>query len=400
MSSVNIIRHNPITIFSGTTETIITYDDKSVVHHVEPSGNVGTQYAGELGSEWFGTIHNLNPGLLKGGATWGDVYKTDVLWTTPDGGYDACYVYKNTFNAVYGPMIESVTGASLRSNRMARFTHPEGFPDPKALFEVQIKAVRGEGVEVGNGMIDYGDWQDHQPSGASVQHNDKDGNPVTTLGDDLKQEMEYVLVEQYEKPFADKGVNFKRDTIWLEVLVAVDDAPDQTWSRIETLKEVIADYFGDRLPAGKIYPVSRIPNLDGIVEPQPRCVVGKDISRERSSEVVDGFATWAAFDHSGVREVMVSGVGGDDAGTILETIDGRIKEAGGSGLKENGIFNNAYIVAKDSSEASRQWIVDFNTSFTGYYEGTSPAGRTAQFVGGFMDEKYPSGISNRAIFAV
>ena len=75
-----------------------------------------------------------------------------------------------------------------------------------------------------------------------------------------------------------------------------------------------------------------------------------------------------------------------------------IKEAGGSGLKEDGIFNNAYIVAKDSSEASREWIVEFNKSFIAYYEGTSPAGRTAQFLGGFMDEKHPCGISNRAIF--
>ena len=97
---------------------------------------------------------------------------------------------------------------------------------------------------------------------------------------------------------------------------------------------------------------------------------------------------------------MTSGVGGDDAGAILGQIDGYIRAAGGAGLKKDGIFNNAYIVAKDSSEASRNWIVDFNTSFTAYYEGTSPAGRTAQFVGGYMDEKYPCGISNRAIFAV
>ncbi len=97
---------------------------------------------------------------------------------------------------------------------------------------------------------------------------------------------------------------------------------------------------------------------------------------------------------------MTSGVGGDDAGAILGQIDGYIKAAGGTGLKENGIFNNAYIVAKDSSEASRAWIVDFNTSFTAYYEGTSPAGRTAQFIGGYMDEKYPCGISNRTMFAV
>ena len=97
---------------------------------------------------------------------------------------------------------------------------------------------------------------------------------------------------------------------------------------------------------------------------------------------------------------MVSGVGGDDARAVLGTIDDRIKEAGGAGLKEDGVFNNAYIVAKDSKEASRQWLADFNTSFTTYYEGTSPAGRTAQFLGGFMDEQYSCGVSNRAIFTI
>ncbi|MBS14517.1 MAG: hypothetical protein CME19_23380 [Gemmatimonadetes bacterium] len=400
MAKVDIIRYNPIGIFSSTTQTVVTYDDKTVVHHIEPSGNVGTQYAGELGSEWFGTIENLNAGLVKGGANWGDVYKTDVLWTTPAGGYDACDDYKNSYNAIYGPMIAAVTGHHLRSNRMARFTHPEGFPDPAALFEIQIKAVRGESVSINGGTIDYGEWQDVQPSGASVMHKDANGNTVTTLGDDLKREMEFVLIEQYEKPMAEKGIDFKASTMWMEILVAIDNNPAETWARIDTLKAVMADYYGDNLPAGKIYPVSRIPNLDGIVEPQPRCIVGNDITINRSSEVIDGFASWASFDRSGVREVMVSGVGGDDAGAILGTIDSRLKEAGGTGLKENGIFNNAYIVAKDSKEASRQWLADFNTSFTAYYEGTSPAGRTAQYLGGFMDEKYPCGISNRSMFAL
>ena len=44
------------------------------------------------------------------------------------------------------------------SNRMARFTHPEGFPDAEALFEVQIKAVQGETVSIDAGTIDYGYW--------------------------------------------------------------------------------------------------------------------------------------------------------------------------------------------------------------------------------------------------
>ena len=46
---------------------------------------------------------------------------------------------------------------------------------------------------------------------------------------------------------------------------------------------------------------------------------------------------------------MVSAVAGDDAGTQLSTIDARVKEAGGQGLKENGIFNNAYIGAGSDS---------------------------------------------------
>ena len=59
MAQVNIIRHNPIAIFSNPTEVIITDDNGDVVRLVEPSGNVGTQYANDIGSEWFGTIENL-----------------------------------------------------------------------------------------------------------------------------------------------------------------------------------------------------------------------------------------------------------------------------------------------------------------------------------------------------
>ena len=212
MAQVNIVRHKPIPIFCSTCEVVLTYNDGRVVRLVEPSGNVGTQYPKELGSQWFGTIENLIPGLARGGATWGDVYKTDVLWTTPSGSREECDAYKNAYNAVYGPLISAVTGCNLNSNRMARFTHTEGFPDPEALFEVQIKAITGEDLSIDSGTIDYGDWVDHQPSGASVMHTDASGNQVTTLGDDLKQEMEFVLVEQYEKPFAEKGVNFKTQT--------------------------------------------------------------------------------------------------------------------------------------------------------------------------------------------
>jgi hypothetical protein len=399
MAKVDIVRHNPGAVFCSTCEVVITDDDHNIVRLVEPSGNVGTQYAKELGSQWFGTIENLNKGLALGGVTWGDVYKTDVLWTTPSADRDACDAYKNDFNGVYGAMIQGVTGCSLSSNRMARFTHSEGFPDPEALFEVQIKAIRGQNVTIGDGKIDYGDWVDHQPSGASVMHKGADGEMVTTLGDDLAKETEFVLVEQYEKKLAEQGVDFKTQTAWLEVLVAVDDDPDQTWARVETVRNAVADYFGDTRPAGKIYPVSRIPNLDGYVEPEPRCVVGNGVTIDRSGEIVDGFSTWTAIRRSGVNEVMVSGVGGDNGAAILDTIDSYVREAGGTGLKEDGVFNNAYVVSGAAREVSRERLTSFNGLFSGYYEGVVPAGRTAQFVPGFMREDCICGISNRSIFA-
>ena len=118
-------------------------------------------------------------------------------------------------------MIDAVTGCELKSNRMARFTHGEGFPDSVALFEVEIKAVKGEDLSFGDGKIEYGAWTDHQPSGASVMHTDAGGNTVTTLGDDLKQEMEFVLVEQYEKKLAAHNVDFKTQTAYLEVLLSI-----------------------------------------------------------------------------------------------------------------------------------------------------------------------------------
>ena len=97
--------------------------------------------------------------------------------------------------------------------------------------------------------------------------------------------------------------------------------------------------------------------------------------------------------------MLVSGVGGNDADAILNAIDGHIVAAGGAGLKENGVFNNAYIVAAESSEASRDRLTTFNEQFSGYYTGVAPSGRTAQFVPGFMREDYICGISNRSIFA-
>ena len=397
MAQVSIVRHNPIAIFSNPTEVIVRDDHNHVFRLIEPSGNVGTQYPNDIGSEWFGTIENLNKNLRICGVNWSDVYKTDVLWTTPSGDRDVCDRMKDDYNAVYAPMLEAVTGGPLRSNRMARFTHPEGFPDPVALFEVQVKAVAGEHVAIGDGVIDYGYWQDHQPSGASVMHT-RDGEVITSLGSDLAEETAFVLDEHYEKPLAEAGIDFKKQTVWMEILVAVDDAPEKTWERIDTVRRVFEDYFGDDRPAGLIYPVSRIPNLDGIVEPQPRVVSG-DVDITRSGELEDGFSTWTAIRYGGVTEVMASAVGGDDAARQLSTLDARIKAAGGNGLKEDGIFNNAYVVAGGDSEANRAWIQEFNASFSAWYEGTAPAGRTAQFIGGIQQAPYRSGISNRAIFA-
>ena len=398
MAKVDIIRHKPIAVFSGAVEVLITRDDKEVIRLVEPSGNVGTQYPNNIGSEWFGTVENLNAGLAMGGARWSDVYKTDVLWTTPSADRDDCVQRRDDFNAVYAAMIEKVAGGPMRSNRMARFTHAEGYPDPAALFEVQVKAALGPCVTIGDGRIDYGTWTDHQPSGAAVLHQKEDGEWVTTLGPDIAAETEFIFENQYAKPLAEAGVDFRKNTVWMEILVGVDDDPAATWDRIETVRGVFESYFGDDRPAGLIYPVSRIPNVDSVVEPQPRIVSG-DARIARSGALENGFSTWTSITAGGITEAMVSGVGGDDASAMLTSIDSRVKEAGGSGLKEDGVFNNAYIVAGADSAANRDSLARFNTSFSGYYEGTSPAARTAQFMGGFQKDGNAYGISSRSIFA-
>jgi|TARA_B100000809_G_scaffold266113_2_gene327395 hypothetical protein len=396
MAEVNIIRHRPGAVFCNPCEVITVDDDGKVVRLIEPSGNVGTQYANNIGTEWFGTIENLNAGLAQGKVHWSDVYKTDVMWTTPSADRDECDAFKNDFNGVYGAMINSATGGPMRSNRMARFTHQEGFPDPQALFEVQIKAAAGD-VEIGGGKLDFGSWVDHQPSGASVMHK-KGDEMITTLGPDVGKEMEFILEEQYAKPFAEAGVDFRKQTVFMEILVGVDDAPEQAWARIEAVRKAFEQFYGDDRPAGLIYPVSRIPNLDGVVEPQPRVVSG-DVEILRSGKLEHGFSTWNAIRHGGITEVMVSAVGGDDASAILDGIDARVQEAGGAGLKQNGIFNNAYIAAGNDSTANRESLTKFNPSFTTWYEGTSPAARTAQYVGGIQQQEFAYGVSNRSIFA-
>ncbi|MEW6751720.1 MAG: hypothetical protein AB1505_12205 [Candidatus Latescibacterota bacterium] len=397
MAQVHIIRHNPGPAFSQTCEAVLVDHGGKVVRLVEPSGNVGTQYPADVGSQWFGTIENLKGSLALAQTPWSDVYKTDVLWTTPSASREACEARKNAFNSVYAPMISAVAGGPLRSNRMARFTHAAGYPDPKALFEVQVKAVRGTGVTVGGGKIEYGAWTDHQPSGASVMHRRGD-QTITTLGPDLAQEMRFVLEEQYARGFAEQGVDFRRQTVWMEILVAVDDDPPRTWERVEIVRRVFEDYFGDERPAGLIYPVSRIPNLDGVVEPQPRVVSG-DVRIIRSGRIAEGFSTWTALEHAGIREVMVSAVGGAESGAVLSEIDSRVKEAGGHGLRQDGVFSNAYVVAADGSDAGRAPLGPFNKGYVAFYEGTPPPGRTAQFMGGIQRQGYACGVSNRSIFA-
>ena len=395
MAQVHIIRHNPGAVFCNPCEVIQVDDDGKITRLIEPSGNVGTQYPNNIGAEWFGTIENLTKGLSTCNAHWSDVYKTDVMWTTPSDDRDECDQFKNDFNAIYGAMINSATGGPMRSNRMARFTNQEGFPDPAALFEVQIKAAQGD-VEIGSGKLDFGYWVDHQPSGASVSHK-KGEEWVHTLGPDVGKEMEFVLEEQYAKGFAEQGIDFRKQTVWMEILVAVDDSPEQTWARIEATRKAFENYFGDDRPAGLIYPVSRIPNLDGVVEPQPRVVSG-DVEIQRSGNLEHGFSTWTSIKHGGITEAMVSAVAGNDAASILDSVDERVKQAGGEGLKANGIFNNAYIAAGPDSKANRDSLTAFNPSFSKWYEGTVPSARTAQYVGGIQQEEFAYGISNRAIF--
>ncbi len=209
--------------------------------------------------------------------------------------------------------------------------------------------------------------------------------------------MEFVLEEQYARGFAEQGIDFRKQTVFMEILVAVDDDPGQTWARIEATRKAFENYFGDDRPAGLIYPVSRIPNLDGVVEPQPRVVSG-DVEIQRSGTLEHGFSTWTSIKHGGITETMVSAVGGDDASVILDTVDARVKESGGEGLKADGIFNNAYISAGADSKANRDSLAKFNPAFVKWYEGTTPAGRTAQFVGGIQQPEFAYGVSNRAIF--
>ena len=112
MAHGNIIRHKPAAVFSTPVEVIVVDDQQNLVRIVEPSGNVGTQYPKEIGSQWLGTVEHLNGGLAAARLSWADVYKTDVLWTTPSSDREECESFKDAFNAVYAPIIDGVAGAS------------------------------------------------------------------------------------------------------------------------------------------------------------------------------------------------------------------------------------------------------------------------------------------------
>lgn len=405
MPHVHIVRHKPAAIFSNPVEVIIVDDKQNVVRIVEPSGMVGTQYAKEIGSQWLGTVENLNGKLAAGRLSWADVYKTDVLWTTPSDSREECDAFKNAFNTLYKPIIAPICHSTLVSNRMARFTHPEGFPNPAALFEVQVKAVQGESVNVGGGKIDYGYWQDHQPSGLSTNHTNAAGETFTFAPGPRGADHEFnFIMQQFETKL---GADCKTRCVWVEILVAVDElgrVHAAIWGALEASLRAMCAYFpAEHRPAGVIQLVSRIPNMDGTVEVSPRVVSG-DVTITRSpGQLSGGFSNWTSITAGGITEVMVSaitnnGVGLEKTSAVLDQIDGFVKEAGGTSLKVDGVFNSAYVLATEDSAASRARIAEFNKHFIAWYGEADRPGRTAQFLGGVMSEGQEVGISSRAIF--
>jgi hypothetical protein len=138
-----------------------------------------------------------------------------------------------------------------------------------------------------------------------------------------------------------------------------------------------------------VYPVSCIPNLDGIIEVSPRFVGGDVVIRRSVGKLSCGLSEWTSFTAGGVTEQMVSAItsdGVDKAKTtaILDQINVFVAQAGGTSLKADGVYNNAYVLATEDSAASRARLSEFNTHFIGWYGDTARPGRTAQFMGGIM----------------
>jgi enamine deaminase RidA (YjgF/YER057c/UK114 family) len=71
-------------------------------------------------------------------------------------------------------------------------------------------------------------------------------------------------MDNFEKKFAAAGADLKTQCVSLEILVAVDLLePAECWAAVAATMEAFNAYFSEeQRPAGIIYPVSRIPNLD------------------------------------------------------------------------------------------------------------------------------------------
>ena len=79
-------------------------------------------------------------------------------------------------------------------------------------------------------------------------------------------------------------------------------------------------------------------------------VVSGDVAIKRSpGKLSTGFSHWCSITAGGVTEAMISAItnnGVDAAKThaVLDKIDGFVKAAGGTSLKQDGVFNNAYVL--------------------------------------------------------
>lgn len=51
----------------------------------------------------------------------------------------------------------------------------------------------------------------------------------------------------------------------------------------------------------------------------------------------------------------------------MDKIDKFVREAGGTSLAHDGVFNNAYVLATEDSAAARARIAEFNSAFTAWY---------------------------------
>ncbi len=52
---------------------------------------------------------------------------------------------------------------------------------------------------------------------------------------------------------------------------------------------------------------------------------------------------------------------------VMDKIDSFVREAGGKSLANDGVFNNAYVLATADSAAARARLAEFNEAFTAWY---------------------------------